>query len=250
MRIPRFLCRTLLVLAFMGFADSLSAQVGESRSVLAIGVNGGVGLNKVSFEPTIKQKFHTAPLMGITLRYTCEKYFKALCALQIELNYARLGWTELISDSQSEPLPDRYSRHLDYIQFPLLARIAFGREEKGMMGYLLAGPQLGYLVREEAERSAEWTLDANDNPDRPGGLFAQYDMEVKNKFDYGITAGLGAELNTRAGHFMIDARYYFALRDLFGNSKRDVFARSANGTILVKFTYLWDVLGRKSGKKQ
>ncbi len=251
MKIFRSLRRTaLLACVLAAFSATLSAQVGESRSVLALGVNGGVGLNKVMFDPTIKQRYHSAPVMGLTLRYTCEKYFKALCALQVEVNYARLGWKEAIANAQSEALPDQYSRHLDYIQMPLLARIGFGREERGMMGYLIAGPQLGYLLKETSERSSQWTLGGDGNPDRPGGLHAQYDMAVKNKFDYGITAGLGAELHTRAGHFMVDARYYYALRDLFGNSKRDVFGRSAHGTIMVKFTYLCDVLGRPSSKKR
>ena len=79
-------------------------------------------------------------------------------------------------------------------------------------------------------------------PDRPNNLTAQYGMSIERKFDYGITGGAGIELNTRIGHFMLEGRYYYGLSDIFDNSKTDVFARSNNGTIVVKLTYLVDIL--------
>ena len=66
-------------------------------------------------------------------------------------------------------------------------------------------------------------------------------MPIKNKFDYGITAGLGVEFSSAIGHIMLEGRYYYGLSDMYGNSKRDVFARSANGTIMAKMTYLFTV---------
>lgn len=189
------------------------------------------------------------PSMGLTFRYTCEKYFKIVCALQVELNYTQAGWKEEISSSNDEPLPDTYERRQDYLQLPLLAKLGYGREVKGCMLYLLAGPQVGWCIGEKTKKSAVWTLDGEGNPDRPNNLYAQYDMPIEHKFDYGITAGLGVELHTKIGHFMIDGRYYYALSDLYGNSKRDVFARSANGTILAKFTYLFNVKSDKTPRK-
>ena len=225
------------------------AQVGERRSELAFGFNAGVALNKITFEPTIKQRYHVGPTMGLTLRYTCEKYFKTVCALQVELNYTRLGWTENIINAANEPLPDTYTRDQNYLQLPLLARLAWGREVKGFMGYLLLGPQVGYCINEKEKRSEQWTLNGEGNPDRPNNLYAQYSMPIENKFDYGITAGLGCELHTKLGHFMLDGRYYFALSDIYGNSKRDVFARSAHGTILAKITYLFNLRSDKTPRK-
>jgi len=58
--------------------------------------------------------------------------------------------------------------------------------------------------------------------------------------------GLGLEVNTRhAGHFMIEGRYYFGLSNLFKDGKKDTFARSANGAIVAKVSYLFDVFSRK-----
>lgn len=237
-----FCKRLLLLFVLCGYSGMLHAQVGEARNTVAIGVNGGVMMNTVMFDPTIKQKMHIGASYGLTLRLTCEKYFKTLCALQVEINHARLGWNENILDGDTNnPLPDRYQRDLNYIQFPFLARLGWGHEKRGLMGYFLAGPQIGYCYKETSRRSLEWTLDGNGHPSRPNGMYAQYEMPIENKFDYGITGGFGVELSTRIGHFMLDGRYYYGLSDLYGNSKKDVFAKSNNGTFSVKFSYLIDL---------
>lgn len=235
----------MLCVAFLLFSlGEVKAQVGEFRSDLAIGFNAGVALNSLSFDPSIKQKMHVGPNAGLTIRYTCEKYFKTYCALQVELNYAQLGWKEEIFNSAGEPLPDTYVRHQHYVQLPLLARLAWGREKQGFMGYLVAGPQVGFCVGEDSERSDTWTVGADGLPDRPNNMSAQYDMPIENKFDYGITAGIGVELSTRAGHILLEGRYYYALSDIYGNSKKDVFGRSAHGTLMAKVSYLFGV-GKK-----
>lgn len=222
------------------FAVPAQAQVGEARNSLAVGFTGGVMMNTIGFDPTIKQNQHIGPTFGVVARYTSERYFKAYCALQVELNYSVLGWRENILNSNSEPLPDTYERNIHYIQLPMLARLAWGKERRGAMGYFLAGPQIGYCLSEKSKQSA-FTLNEEGNPDRPNGLYSQYAMSIDRKFDYGITAGAGLELNTSLGHFLIEGRYYYGLSDIFNNSKKDVFGRSNNSTIVAKVTYLFDL---------
>lgn len=236
-KLRKLLCAAISSL----FVFHAAAQTGEPRSEIALGVNAGVALNTIMFTPTIKLAQHMGPTMGATFRVTSEKYFKTYCALQVELNYTRLGWKENVLDHNSEPLPDTYERQLSYLQLPFLARLAWGKEMRGCMGYFLAGPQVGYMIGERSKRSAEWTLDAAGHPDRPNNMYVHYDMPVDNKFDYGITAGLGVEFNSRVGHFMVDARYYYGLADIYNNSKKDVFARSNHSTISVKLTYLFNL---------
>ena len=234
-RLISFLIATLFSLAGI-------AQVGAPRSDLAIGGSAGVALNHIDFDPSIKQTLHAAPTFGLTLRYTSEKYFSTYCSLQAEINFTRLGWTEDIQNRAGKPLKDTYRRDLDYIQVPLLARLGWGKERKGVMFYIVAGPQIGFFIGEKSQKSDTWTLNADGQPDRPNGLVAQYSMNIEKKFDYGITGGLGLELNTGIGHFMLEGRYYFGLADIYGNAKKDVFGRSAHGTIFAKLTYLTDIL--------
>ena len=231
----------ILLLLLLFSATHAMSQVGEPRSAIAVGVNAGLNMNSIGFDPTIKQNLHFGPTVGATMRITSEKYFKTLCSLQIELNYSQLGWNENVLNSKSEELPDTYKRHLNYIQLPFLARLGWGYEKKGTMFYVLAGPQLGYCIGEKSTRSDIWTTKPDGTPDRPNNMYAQYDMKIDNKFDYGITGGIGIEFNTRIGHFMLDGRYYYGLSDIFKNGKKDVFSRSNNGTIIEKFTYLIDI---------
>lgn len=229
----------IIILSLLALVSAVKAQVGEPRSDWDFGVNGGVLVNRVSFNPRINQSWHVGETAGVTVRYTCEKYYALICALQLEVNYARMGWKEdiVLADgtlSSETANPETYQRDLHYIQVPLLARLGMGREKRGMQGYLVAGPQVGWLFKDTSKHSEYW------NPsDRVNGRNKQYDMDIKHKFDYGITAGLGMELSTVAGHFLIEGRYYFGLADLFGNSKKDVFARSANGAIVAKVTYMY-----------
>ncbi len=211
----------------------VTAQVGEPRRDLAIGVSGGYALNRVSFVPTIKQDYHGGVTFGTTVRYTCEKYFSAICALQAEVNYIQLGWKENIETSTNT-----YERTINYVQVPLLANLGFGRERGGAKGFLAVGPQIGFALSESEKRGGGvW-----DNI-RPNNVIQQYDKEVERKFEYGLTGGLGLDLSTRSGHhFLLEGRYFYALSDIFRNSKKDPFGRSANGAIIAKVSYLFDII--------
>jgi len=213
------------------------AQVGEQRSELRIGVvAGGVG-NTVDFDPTIRQNMHFGPTLGVGLKYICEKYYSALCALEVQLNYAETGWKEDILSASGAKLPDTYSRNMHYLQIPMFADLGWGKES-GFMFHFKAGPQVGYCFADKGEKSSQWTLNSEGNPDRPNNMYRQYDMDIDHAIDYGIIAGVGMELNTkRAGHYTFDVQYYYGLGDIFGNSKKDVFSRSANQSIYVKLGY-------------
>lgn len=233
------LCCTLLACWLF---SPVQAQIGKPRNVISLGFNAGYSFNKIDFDPTVRQSRLGSPSLGVTFRYTTEKYFSTLCSFQAELNYTKLGWKEDIVNASGDPLPDTYQRNLHYLQLPVLARLGWGREERGLQFYFLAGPQVGYCFKETTEQSSVWTLTANGTPDRPNGMYQQYSLPIQHRFDYGITAGMGLEVNTKVGHFMLEGRYYYGLGDVFGNAKKDVFSRSANGTLLVKATYLFDVL--------
>lgn len=233
----------VVAIALFAFTFYAKAQIGERRNEIRVGVNSGVSMNSIDFDPTIKQGRLIGYNGGISLKYTCEKYFNTICALQVELNYARLGWKEDIQSSAGTKLPDTYQRNMNYLQLPMLANLGWGREQRGFMFYVIAGPQVGWCFSDASKQSSAWTLNVEGNPDRPNNMYAQYNMKIKHKFDYGITGGIGLELNTaKAGHFTLEGRYYYGLGDVFGNSKRDVFARSANGTIVVKLAYYITVL--------
>ena len=212
----------------------IMAQLGEERSNLAVGVNLGMNMTKVDFSPRIKQKSHNGMAFGLTARYMCEKYFNMMCGIQAEINYTQRGWKEDIEDGTE----NTYSRTMNYVEIPLLAHLAFGKDalDKGVKFFVNMGPQVAFFLNEKEKMSENW------NPSgRPNGVIQQYGKMVENKFDYGLLGGLGLELSTKAGHFLLEGRYYYGLADFWGSLKKDDFGRSGHSYMGVKLTYLFDI---------
>ena len=225
-KIKTFLLATLLL---TGLVFPATAQIGEPRSNFSVGVNGGVNLNSASFTPTIKQNSLMGITGGLTARYISEKYFSMICGAQIELNFSQHGWDEFYQD-----YPElQYTRKMNYIEIPFLAHLAFGKE-RGLQFFVHAGPQIGFFLGDSYTISGDW-----DN--YTGITVEQHDKAVDNKFDYGITGGAGVELRTKAGNFLVEGRYYYALSDFYSSTKKDYFSRSAHGVITAKITYLFDL---------
>lgn len=225
-----------LLLVFTISCLPASAQVGENRNDLSVGISSGYILNKVDFTPKIKQNYKGSPYVGIAARYICEKYFASICAIQVELNYANLGWEELIEDGSG----NTYSRDLKYIQLPLLMQMGWGRETRGLKFFINAGPQIGYYIGGDEKRGGDWNTSM-----RPNGVTYQYGREIDNKLEYGIAGGLGLELSTKIGHFILEGRYYYGLSDIYDNSKKGFFGRSANQSIVIRGAYLLDLIKTK-----
>lgn len=223
----------LIIGLWLGMASY--AQVGELRSNLAIGFNGGYNLSRVDFSPTIKQNLQPGWTGGFTLRYTTEKYFALICAAQLEVNFAQRGWNELIEDGSR----NTYHRTTNYIEIPFFAHLGWGEEERGVQFFVNAGPQFGLFLGEREHYG--FTNEYPWSPEMRPNINEQYGKEVENTLEYGITGGLGMELKTGIGNFLIEGRYFFGLSDMFGNAKADPFGRSANTTITGKISYLIDI---------
>lgn len=77
---------------------------------------------------------------GLTARYISEKYFSMICGAQVELNFSQHGWSEFDEDHPEL----EYIRKMNYVEIPLLAHLAFGRD-RGVQFFVHAGPQIGFL---------------------------------------------------------------------------------------------------------
>ena len=273
--VREFFCKTwvpawrqlVAAVALTVVALPASAQVGEHRSELAVGVNGGYVMSNMGFVPKIPQGMHTGLTGGLSFRYTSEKYFSSICAIVGEENYAQIGWKEDILTPQDEPvineatgLPEEYQCNINYIQVPVFARLGWGRERKGFQAFFQVGPQIGYYLSESSKANfdvdqpnlADRTSIVSSNYVRDDGVKVGsgiYHMPVENKVDYGIVGGLGLEFShPKVGHFLLEGRYYYGLGNIYGDSKRDYFGRSNYSNIVVKLSYLFDILKTNNPK--
>lgn len=235
---------------------TVQAQIGEHRSDFAIGANGGYVLSKVGFTPTVQQKQHGGITGGVSLRYVCEKYFKTICSVYAEVNYAKVGWIEDILDIENNAVlisgtgeALKYQRDITYIQIPVFAHLAWGREERGFNFFVNLGPQIGIYLNESTTTNFDETTSTEN--DRVSNITAQYDMPVEKKLDYGIAAGAGMEYSIpKVGHFLLEGRYYYGLGNIYGSSKKDYFGKSNFGQIVVKASYLFDITRTKNVKRK
>ena len=151
-----------------------------------------------------------------------------ICATQLEVNFSQRGWEEDFDDGTN----NSYSRVMNYVEIPVFAHLSWGKEERGFQFFLNLGPQFGFLLNDKEYYTGDWKIE-----ERPVSLQPIYGKKIEHNFDYGIAGGLGVEWKTRAGNFFIEGRYYYALGDIFGNSKTDDFGRSANMTIYARLGY-------------
>lgn len=227
------------------------AQVGEHRNRLLLGASGGYVLGSVGFSPKVTQGLHGGMTVGGSAMYVCEKYFNTICSICAEVNYTQAGWKEDIVDVDDQPvvnpqtgLAEAYERTMDYIQVPVFAHLAWGRETKGCQFFVQAGPQFGYLLGEKT--TSNFLPEERNLDDRANPVCAQETMAAEHRFDYGIAAGAGIQYgHPRVGNFVLEARYYYGLGNIYGDSKKDYFGKSNHGQIIIKLAYLHDIIKTK-----
>ena len=93
----------LFIVTFLAVVTA-RAQVGEYRNELAVGGSAGVTMTSVNFLPKVPQGLLMGKTVGLTLRYTGEKYFNSICAVVAEVNLAETGWKESILDLNDQPV--------------------------------------------------------------------------------------------------------------------------------------------------
>lgn len=218
------------ILAF--FLPTVALAQREYSPNFAIGGKGGVTMSKMSFSPEVHQKFTNGITMGVAARYTEEKFF----GLIAELNLTQRGWAEDFAEDEAPQFS--YSRTLTYIQVPLLTHIYFG--SKKFRGFINLGPEFGYMIGSSISANFDYKNYASIE-DFPQGYRTneQLNMEVQNKFDYGIAVGAGVEWILKRKHsFFLEGRYYYGLGNIYKATKRDFFAASRGMSIEITLGYM------------
>ncbi|GHS96633.1 hypothetical protein FACS189421_02040 [Bacteroidia bacterium] len=210
---------------FLFTVFAVHAQTTEFQPSWAFGLNAGATLSNVSFTPSVPQKMLLQESGGLVARYISEKHF----GLQAELNYALRGWKE---ESDTVTHFNKYARSLAYLELPVMMHFYYDLGKRARFVFN-AGPQISYNIGEK-ELEEEIVTPPNSDPFIP----LYYDQKVQRKFDYGLTGGLGIEIRTGIGNFILEGRYYYGLSDIFHNRRIDTFQSSHNQVIGVKLAYL------------
>jgi hypothetical protein len=203
------------------------AQEDAFKKEWAFGVNAGVTLSNIRFTPSVPQNQLIQETGGFSVLFISEKNF----GIQAELNYSLRGWEEKIDTIHL----NQYSRSLTYLELPIMTHLYFNLSNRTRLLFIV-GPQVSYNI---GEKTLKKELHASSFADP--NYYNYYDQKIQHSFDYGIVGGMGFELCTGIGSFILDGRYYFGLADIFNNTKGDRFQASANQVVGVKLTYLFNL---------
>ena len=216
-----------IVAAILVLTPAINAQT-HYKPHLSVGFKGGMTMSEMSFSPSVKQSFNNGTTGAVTFRYTEEKLF----GLIAEIGWAQRGWKEKFEDS-----PCQYSRSLTYLKLPLLTHIYFGSPR--FKCFVNLGTEFDFMISENISSNFDYRdpLKAEGFPSE-ARMTQQMAMDIKNKFDYGITGGVGIEFYlTPRNSVTLEGRYYFGLGNIFPAAKADTFSASRNTSIEITLGY-------------
>jgi hypothetical protein len=105
-----------------------------------------------------------------------------------------------------------YSQNMNYLIVPALIKYKFNNHL-----YLEAGPQVGYMTR-------AW-IEYNSKVGNREGRLREFNKDQINRFDFGISTGIGYHLLKGTG-WQIGLRYYWGLTNVYkfnsGNKNRSL----------------------------
>lgn len=203
-----------------------------------LGADGGVTFSNMQFAPSVKQSMLGGKTLAFRMRYAEEKYFGLIGELVLE----QRGWKE---DFKEDKDKFNYSRALTYVTIPVMTHIYFGGSR--VKGFVNLGPSVSYLLSDKITSNFDY-----ENPVSVEGFpyqnreLAQLTLAVSSKFDYGISAGAGAEFfigKNRRNSFSIEGRYYYGLGSIFPSHKTDRFSASRGTSISVTLGYWFRAFG-------
>lgn len=212
-------------------------QKEEFKPYWNVGVGFGPTFSSVDFAQSNASTGNAIPTSmmtqyagGLAVRYMSEKHLGFI----VELNMSQQGWEQNFKDESLKELGLVHNRKMTYMEMPLLTHIYFGGKARFVFNI---GPKISYMISEKEELN-DALANYLSSGEAPANMVThQYYRDTDRKFDYGIIGGIGMELQTKIGNFMLEGRYYFGLADIYDNSKADYFSRSANRVISAKLTY-------------
>ncbi|MDE6291138.1 MAG: PorT family protein, partial [Muribaculaceae bacterium] len=212
----------LLIMSLVGFVIGLHGQT-HFDSRVDFGARGGVTFSNVMFKPAITSKFGMGYTAGVTFRYSEENHF----GLIAEVNLVQRGWAEKFED-----LPYSYQRILNYVEVPVMSHIYFGNRGKF---FINAGPEIAYYLGDKIKSNFDYHDTSglegfNDKKRRT----EQLTMQVSQKLDFGIVAGLGGEFSiNRRNSLAIEARLYYGIGNVMPSGRQDTFSLSNQLSVAV-----------------
>lgn len=205
--------RRLTILIAAIAATSLQLAAEHYKPHISVGAHAGATMSRMAFSPGVKQSFNQGITMGASFTYAEERHV----GLRAELNLVQRGWAE---NYEGEPFS--YSRKFTYISVPMMTHIFFGSRKVKCIFNL--GPEISYMIGKSISSNFDYNNISSVPGYPPTRHTDQLTLDVANRFDYGITAGVGGEyVINRRNSIQLEVRYYFGIGNVFPDKRTDTF---------------------------
>ena len=192
----------------------------------AIGYGVKLGMTSSGFyQKNLTRKPHTADIAGLTVGAYADYGVLSFIDISAELLYLQQGGsrTEIINSwADNSPVVTTAYTRLHNLEANLLVKLSLPRATKPLKPHLLLGPGVGYNIT--AVQQQDITYDY-------GGyrLTGSGSEDVRADFislQYGLYAGLGADIDMGSQQLSIDLRYRYGLSPI--NNGYNPFNELAN----------------------
>ncbi len=196
---------------------------------VSVGGRAGISMSKMSFSPGVKQGWLMGTAGVVSFRYSEEKIFGVIA----EFGWEQRGWKENFEEASSL---FSYTRSLTYLRLPIMTHIYFGGPR--FKGFVNLGPEVSYMIGDKISSNFNYAAPGDIEGFPENRMVSQMSMDISNKFDYGIAAGLGCEFYVQPRHSIsFETRLYYGLGNIFPSKKADIFSASRSMSIEATIGY-------------
>ncbi len=172
----------------------------QAQGLVNFGLKGGVNIANMSFDDFDDNSSRTGITIGAVVDIGIPMF---PVGLETGIYYSQQGTTFDITETvEGMPVSMDGTIKLDYLTIPVLAKVNFGPPGP-LSPHFVAGPYAAFILNAEEE----YTI---------GGQTESFDIsDDTESMDFGLTVGLGADLNLMVTTISVQGRYSFGFTDVF-----------------------------------
>lgn len=241
------------ILVFTCFCVVLFAQKSPepTQSKFTLGVLAGINIPKLTGNSSNPLSNGYGSRLGAAFGFTSSYSFSRSWGLRTDLLYSSEGgrrngmqaFTDASSYNPNFPAGTylyanfKTQSILNYLELPVLAKYSFPTKKNALKFYVDFGPYFGYLLNAKQVNSGNSYIYYQDSPITPGAQSFDTTTSITssiNRFNMGITGGVGVSHKFCSGNIFLDVRGAYGLLNI---QKYSEDGKSHNGNVCIAVGY-------------
>ena len=166
-----------------------------------VGLKAGANITWINYDQRFNQDivetdFKIGYMGGLTFQY----FNQPNIGIQMEVLYIQKGFKTKLDTTANI----QYERTIDYLSLPMLMHAYIGKKKFNMS--ILLGPYISYAISSN-EKFTEGDMTYQQD--------YEWDIEIDNRFEFGLQAGLGFRNSFSFGVIELEGMFSFGLTSIF-----------------------------------